>query len=203
MFNDPSSFKISSDNIVSEGRRRSIGTEWGKRNGLTPERSPSTNSRTVDQSAHEEVREALIMDEDKILPILGDLAGYKDQLDDCLETDVSKLRTLPELDELKKEVKQLKADIQKSVSKLEYLNKEPGKVAEFKVLVDRGKKFITTIDTRKQKVTEELSKNNDEETFSRVRILHSSLETVTTVKFSPIFNYFNLILNNSDFSEEV
>ena len=143
---------------------------------MTPERSPSTNSRTVDQSAHEEVREALIMDEDKILPILGDLAGYKDQLDDCLETDVSKLRTLPELDELKKEVKQLKADIQKSVSKLEYLNKEPGKVAEFKVLVDRGKKFITTIDTRKQKVTEELSKNNDEETFSRVRILHSSLE---------------------------
>ena len=112
---------------------------------------------------------------DQKINILGDLAGYKEQLEDCTGTDLSKLTSNEELEELKKETKVLKADIQKSVSKLKYID-DSADVTEYTSLVEKAKELITKIDTEKTTRHTKKCKNQQEEVFSRIRILASSLD---------------------------
>ena len=174
MYNAQSSFNISSENIIPEGRRRSIGIVFpGK--GASPQKEACSTEERSGVGRSQELPET-IMDDDKVLVILGELAGLKEQLDDCIDTDVNQFKAIEYLDELKKEIKTLKAEMQKCVSKLEYLNKEPEKVAEYKLLIEAGKTHIKAVDERRESIREEQNKNNDEETFSRVHVLKSSLE---------------------------
>ena len=186
MYNDPSSFEVSYVNILSERRRRS------HTDPLPPPPTTTTNTTTTAttttstaetptsiHSVSGTVRESTVRMEPKnqIIHILGDLAGYKEQLEDCIETDLAKLKlaSTEELEELKKETKVLKADIQKSVSKLKYID-DTADVAEYTSLVDNAKKLITLIDTEKTTRHNEKLKNQQEEVFSRIRILASSVE---------------------------
>ena len=72
----------------------------------SPQRQVRTTGErpVVDRSL--ELEES-VMDDDKVLVILGELAGLKEQLDDCLDTDVDQFNTLEYfvLDQLKKEIK--------------------------------------------------------------------------------------------------
>ena len=103
MFNSPSTFSISSENIVQEGRRRSIGIVFPGKGSSPQKELNSTEERAVIEPPSEGAE--TIMDNDTILTILGELSGLKEHLDDCLETDVSKFKTTEYLDELKKEIK--------------------------------------------------------------------------------------------------
>ena len=180
MFNDPSSFEVSAANIVPGCRRRSL------------EEVPSFQNNPSDPISSKTVAEpsAAMDPKDQIVHILGDLAGYKEQLQDCIETDVSNVTSIEELEDLKKEAKLLKADIQKAVSKLEYIDKS-SETGDYKTLVDNAKKLITSIDSRKNNIHTKKCKNQQEEVFSRVRILASSVD----LAFNRCKNKFTIKLN--------
>ena len=61
------------------------------------------------------------MTDDRVVTILGDLASYVDEINECLATDITKLRSISEFDELKREIKTLKASIVKSSTQLKHL----------------------------------------------------------------------------------
>ena len=226
MFNPPSSFKISTDNIIggSASRRRkslsdlpvlSASIEEATISTLTPhvpDTSSSasfslptsafnilstvttasntssstsvsiTSSLTTPTSSNQlqetsEVNNSNLSmaHQELILPILGDLASLEEQLTDCIEVDLITLKSVDDLDDLKKEIKTLKAEIQRSISKLTFLNKEYD-VNTYKELVVKGKSCINDIDQAKQVIINDQSKTNSEDTLSRVLMLKSSVD---------------------------
>ena len=170
MFNSPSTFEISAKNIV-HGKRRTI------RNIHTEYQGSNLNSGIdgVPSEELEEAKETFIMADEQILEILGDLACYKDQLVDCLDTNISNLRSITEFDELKKEVKTLKANILKSSTKLKYL-KENEDVSEYTSLVKQGKDLLTMLETCRVNLLDEQTKKQDDQVFSHITALKASLD---------------------------
>ena len=58
--------------------------------------------------------EVLMMTEERIATIIGDLTSFKEELEDCVATDLETLRSISEFDELRKEIKALKSNVTKS-----------------------------------------------------------------------------------------
>ena len=168
MYNSPSSFRISSENIV-QGKRRSIGTVIAER------LNNSVNSSS--EEVLEEAEGTVANMDDRIVTVVGDLTCYKDELLEQLGTDFKNLRTLSEFDELKKDIRALKANILKSSTVLTQLKPDED-ITECTNLVQQSKDFLAKLDGERVKFIDGQAKKQDDQVFSHITVLKKSLDTM-------------------------
>ena len=172
MYNSPSSFQISQDNIV-QGKRRSIGSVIAERLKNTLNDSASN----LPSEELEEVEEVVDDMGDRIVTVVGDLACYKDELSDHLASQLENLRSLSEFDELRKEIRTLKANILKSSTILKQLKPDED-TTECTTLIQKSKDFLAKLDVERLKFVDGQTKQQDDRVFSHISVLKSSLDTM-------------------------
>ena len=142
-------------------------------------------------------------DEERIASIIGDLTCYKDELDDCVATDLEQLRSIVEFDELKKEVKTLKASITKSKTMLHRLKPDED-IAVYDAAVQSSKTFITELEAKRKALIDVQTKTQDDQVFSHISALKSSLDLMMktcvskyTVKLSTLNDGETILLSDN------
>ena len=164
MYNNPTTFEISTQNI-QEGSRRFVQTPTEE---SVNNHDSSTDSDQIANVALTE--ETVAMAEDRIATIIGDLTSFVEELSDCAATNLDNLRSVSEFDELKKEVKALKANIIKSKTVLKRLKPDED-ITEFEQAIQNSKTFITELDVKRTGFVDgEVMKQNNK-VFSHVSAL--------------------------------
>ena len=190
------SFEISIENIIQGKRRQSIGTVYEKR-----EEGSGIIEETIDYTN---------MANDRVVTILGELGCDKEQMLDCLDTDLKSLLSIADVDEIKKEVKGIKANLQKSVSQLNYL-KEDQDVSEYLDLVAQGKELISSLNERRtvllaksNQLKQDSEYSQEVKVFSHIKAIMSSLDLSLKrfnekfiIDFESIENDVLIMLNDS------
>ena len=185
MFDQTTTFEVSTNNIIPEGRR-SIDSN-----------QEVTNINTIPEVTLPEINlENTIMADNQVVTIVGDLVMLKDELLECLDTDLEDVSALTEFDALKKEVKALKANILKSTTKLKYLKSDED-VTEYADLVQQAKDFLLKMEKLRKEFIVKETKQRDDTTFKHINVLKNSLDsTVSSCKIQ-----FTVDLNTLDDGE--
>ena len=143
------------------------------------------------------------MTEERIATIIGDLTSFKEELEDCVATDLETFRSISEFDELRKEIKVLKSNITKSKTVLQRLKADED-ITVYDTVVQESRQVLTQLETRRNTFIDDQTKKEDEKTTSHVSALKSSLDvmiktcnTKYTTKLSDLSDGETILLSDN------
>ena len=233
MYNNPAAFQISSFNIQAGNRRssdklntnaisssvddvphqaqpadgdRAVDEEGIPEKGVLIDSGSTTEAVIQPEVSVEEVgliEEVSMMADERIANIIGDLTSFKEELEDCVATNLETLRSISEFEELRKEIKALKSNITKSKTVLQRLKPDED-IREYDTAVQESRTFLTELETKRLTFIDNQVKKDDEKTTSHMSALKSSLDVMIktcnikyTMKLSDLSDGETILLSDN------